>query len=102
MLLSADVLKLRVIRYRWHRRVISHLALLSASTINVRQANDIGMTAWLVGQYAQGKLRLEDLGTANETLMMFRRYAPRLEIRQRDLGRYQNLAAVWDAVIGFA
>jgi len=61
-----------------------------------------GMTSWLVGQYAQGKLRLEDLGTANETLTMFRRYAQRLEISQRDLGQYQSLAAVWEAVIGFA
>jgi hypothetical protein len=61
-----------------------------------------GMTAWLVGQYAQGKLRLEDLGTANETLMMFRRYGLRLEPTQRDLGKYQSLAAVWNAVIGFA
>jgi exosome complex RNA-binding protein Rrp4 len=61
-----------------------------------------GMTAWLVGQYGQGKLRLEDLGTANETLTMFRRYAPRLEKNQRDLGQYPNLAAVWEAVIGFA
>jgi len=61
-----------------------------------------GMTAWLVGQYAQGKLRLEDLGTANETLTMFRRYAPRLEISQRDLGQYPSLAAVWEAVISFA
>jgi hypothetical protein len=61
-----------------------------------------GMTAWLVGQYAQGKLRLEDLGTANETLAMFRRYAQRLKIGQRDLGKYQSLAAVWEAVISFA
>jgi exosome complex RNA-binding protein Rrp4 len=61
-----------------------------------------GMTAWLVRQYVQGKLRLEDLGTANETLTMFRRYAPRLELGQRDLGQYPNLAAVWEAVIGFA
>jgi len=61
-----------------------------------------GMTAWLVRQYGQGHLRLEDLGTANETLAMFRRYAPRLGPGQRDLGRYQNLAAVWEAVIGFA
>ncbi len=44
-----------------------------------------GMTAWLVGQYAQGSLRLEDLGTANETLTMLRRYAPRLEPKKRDL-----------------
>jgi exosome complex RNA-binding protein Rrp4 len=61
-----------------------------------------GMTAWLVGQYAEGKLRLEDLGTANETLTMFQRYAQRLEKRQRDLGQYPSLAAVWEAVIGFA
>jgi Domain of unknown function (DUF4116) len=61
-----------------------------------------GMTAWLVGQYAQGNLRLEDLGTANETLTMFRRYAPKLEPEKRDLGQYPNLAAVWEAVIAFA
>jgi hypothetical protein len=60
------------------------------------------MTAWLVKQYARGDLRLEDLGTANETLTMFQRYAPRLAPGQRDLGRYPHLAAVWEAVIGFA
>jgi hypothetical protein len=61
-----------------------------------------GMTAWLARQYAQGKLRLEDLGTAHETLEMFQRYAQRLEPTQRDLGKYQSLAAVWEAVNGFA
>lgn len=61
-----------------------------------------GMTAWLAKQYARGDLRLEDLGTANETLTLFQRYAPQLEPGQRDLGRYPSLAAVWDAVIGFA
>ena len=61
-----------------------------------------GMTAWLVRQYGQGHLRLEDLGTANETLTMFRRYASRLGPGQRDLGRYPHLAAVWETVIGFA
>jgi len=61
-----------------------------------------GMTAWLVKQYAQGGLRLEDTGTANETLTMFQRYAQRLGPVQRDLGRYPHLAAVWEAVIGFA
>jgi hypothetical protein len=61
-----------------------------------------GMTSWLVRQYAEGNLRLEDLGTANETLTMFRRYAQRLEPSQRDLGQYPSLAAVWEAVIAFA
>jgi hypothetical protein len=61
-----------------------------------------GMTAWLVGQYAQGNLRLEDLGTANETLAMFRRYAQQLEAEKRDLGQYQSLAAVRESVIAFA
>jgi len=60
------------------------------------------MTAWLVRQYAEGSLRLEDLGTANDTLEMFQRYAPRLLEGKRDLGRHQNLAEVWQAVIGHA
>jgi hypothetical protein len=60
------------------------------------------MTGWLVKQYAQRALRLEDLGTAYETLDMFHRYAQRLPKGEQDLGQYPNLAAVWDAVIGFA
>jgi hypothetical protein len=57
-----------------------------------------GMTDWLVRQYAEGNLRLEDLGTANDTLTMFRRYAQKLESGQRDLGQYSSLARVWDVV----
>jgi hypothetical protein len=60
------------------------------------------MTGWLVKQYAQGGLRLEDTGTANETLEMFQRYAPRLSEGQRDLGQYQSLAEAWDAVFHLA
>jgi hypothetical protein len=60
------------------------------------------MTGWLVKQYAQGGLRLEDTGTANETLDMFQRYAPRLPEGQRDLGQYQSLAEAWDAVFHLA
>ena len=60
------------------------------------------MTGWLVKQYAQGGLRLEDTGTANETLDMFQRYAPRLPDGQRDLGQYQSLAEAWDAVFHLA
>jgi hypothetical protein len=61
-----------------------------------------GTTAWLVRQYADGNLRLEDLGTANETLTMFQRHAQRLAPKKRDLGQYPSLSAVWEAVIGFA
>ena len=56
------------------------------------------MTGWLVKQYAQGALRLEDLGTAYETLDMFHRYAQRLPKGEQDLGQYQSLAKVWEAV----
>jgi Domain of unknown function (DUF4116) len=52
----------------------------------------------LVKQYAQGALRLEDLGTAYETLDMFHRYAQRLPKGEQDLGQYQSLARVWEAV----
>jgi len=60
------------------------------------------MTGWLVKQYVQGGLRLEDLGTASETLDMFQRYAYRLPKAQRDLGQYKSLAAVWDMVFPLA
>ena len=56
------------------------------------------MTGWLVKQYAQGALRLEDLGTAYETLDMFHRYAQRLPKGEQDLGQYQSLARVWEVV----
>jgi hypothetical protein len=56
------------------------------------------MTGWLVKQYVQGALRLEDLGTAYETLDMFHRYAQRLPKGEQDLGQYQSLAKVWEAV----
>jgi hypothetical protein len=45
------------------------------------------MTGWLVKQYAQKALRLEDLGTAYETMDMFHRYARKLPVDKRDLER---------------
>jgi hypothetical protein len=60
------------------------------------------MTGWLVKQYAASKLRLEDTGTANETLEMFDRYSPNLPIEQRDIGRYPDLSSAWKAVLPFA
>ncbi len=60
------------------------------------------MTAWLVRQYAHGGLRLEDTGTAYETLKMFERYCPTLPEGQRDLGQYASLAQVWEAVLPLA
>jgi hypothetical protein len=56
------------------------------------------MTGWLVKQYAHGALRLEDLGTAYETLTMFQRYALRLPKGEQDLGQYPSLAKVWEVV----
>ena len=56
------------------------------------------MTGWLVKQYAQGALRLEDLGTAYETMDMFHRYARKLPADTRDLGRHGSLADVWEVV----
>jgi hypothetical protein len=60
------------------------------------------MTGWLVKQYAQGGLRLEDTGTAHETLDMFQRYGPKLPEDQRDLGKYQSLAEAWQVVFPLA
>jgi hypothetical protein len=76
---------------------VAHLILEQADPTMAKT-----MTAWLVRQYSQGRLRLEDLGTANETLEMFQRHAPRLPEAQRDLGRYQSLAEVWEAVFVLA
>ena len=81
-------------------QIPEHLARLILERADPTTAKS--MTAWLVRQYGEGKLRLEDLGSAHETLEMFQRYAPKLPEGHRDLGRYQSLAAVWDAIIGFA
>jgi hypothetical protein len=60
------------------------------------------MTGWLIKQYAEGRLRLEDLGSANDTLTMFEKHSKKLPKGKQDLGQYPSLAAVWEAVIGFA
>jgi hypothetical protein len=60
------------------------------------------MTGWLVQQYAQGTLRLEDTGTARETLGMFEKYARKLPLGRRDLGKYVSLADVWNGVVSLA
>ena len=60
------------------------------------------MTGWLVQQYAQGRLRLEDTGTARETLGMFEKYARKLPLGRRDLGKYVSLADVWNGVVSLA
>jgi len=60
------------------------------------------MTAWLLKQYVAGKLRLEDTGTAYETLEMFERHSPHLPTEQRDIGRYPDLASAWKAVLPLA
>ena len=60
------------------------------------------MTGWLIKQYAEGRLRLEDLGSANDTLTMFEKHSKKLPKGTQDLGQYQSLAAVWEAVIAFA
>jgi len=57
-------------------QVPEHLARLIQDRADPTVAKT--MTGWLVKQYAQGALRLEDLGTANETLDMFHRFARRL------------------------
>jgi hypothetical protein len=59
-------------------------------------------TPWLVREYAAGRLILEDLGTANETLTLFQRYARRLAPEARDIQRYGSLADAWEAVREFA
>ena len=60
------------------------------------------MTGWLIKQYAEGRLRLEDLGSANDTLTMFEKHLKKLPKGKQDLGQYPSLAAVWEAVIAFA
>ena len=78
------------------KQVPEHVARLIQDRADPTAAKT--MTGWLVKQYAQGALRLEDLGTAYETLDMFNRYARRLPKGQQDLGRYQSLARVWEVV----
>ncbi len=80
---------------QWGKYLLSQFESWAGATTNTVTIS------WLVQQYAQGKLRLADLGAAEETLEMFKRYAPRLEPDRRDLARYSSLAEVWEAVIGF-
>ena len=49
-------------------------------------------TPWLVREYAAGRLLLEDLVTANETLTLFQPYAPRLKTEPRNIQRYGHRA----------
>lgn len=81
-------------------QISEHLAQLILDRADPTAAKT--MTAWLVRQYAHGGLRLEDTGTAYETLEMFERYGPRLPEGLRDLGQYASLAQVWEAVLPLA
>jgi hypothetical protein len=78
------------------RQIPEHVARLIQDRADPTVAKT--MTGWLVRQYAEGALRLEDTGTAYETLDMFHRYARRLPKGEQDLGQYRSLAKVWEAV----
>jgi hypothetical protein len=56
------------------------------------------MTGWLIKQYAEGRLRLEDLGSANDTLKMFEKHSKKLPKGKQDLRQYPSLAKVWEVV----
>ena len=55
-------------------------------------------TQWLIRQAVAGRLPAEDLGKARETLEAFQIYKRRLPAEVRDLGRYDTLGDVWNAV----
>jgi hypothetical protein len=79
-----------------HQQISEHVAKLILERADPTVAKT--MTGWLIKQYVQGGLRLEDLGIAYETLDAFHRYAPKLPKGKRDLGQYPSLAKVWDVV----
>ena len=58
-------------------------------------------TQWLIRLALDGKLPLEDLPKAKETLEAFLTYKRRLEPEDRDLGRHETLGSVWRAVEPF-
>ena len=58
-------------------------------------------TQWLVRRALDGRMPLEDLGKAKETLEAFLTYKRRLPVEARDLGQYESLGAVWKAVEPF-
>jgi hypothetical protein len=86
----------RLLETRPERQIPEHVARLIQDRADPTVAKT--MTGWLVRQYAEGALRLEDTGTAYETLDMFHRYARRLPKGEQDLGQYRSLAKVWEAV----
>ena len=53
---------------------------------------------WLLRQALKGSLPAEDLDKARETLEAFQTYKRRLPADQRDLGRFDSLGTVWEAV----
>ena len=58
-------------------------------------------TQWLARLMIAGRLPVEDLPKAHETLAAFIAYKRRLEPAARDLGRYDSLGVVWKAVEPF-
>ena len=83
----------------WQGDEAVHLAF---STIRQADPTRTGAcTQWLIRLALAGKLPLEDLPKARETLEAFQTYKRRLPDDQRDLGRYDGLGAVWAAVDPF-
>ena len=58
-------------------------------------------TQWLIRLAIAGRLPVEDLPKARETLEAFQTYKRRLPADARDLGRYDTLGAVWTTVEPF-
>ena len=56
---------------------------------------------WLIRLATAGRLPVEDLPKARETLEVFLAYKRRLPAEQRDLGRHETLGAVWKAIEPF-
>ena len=58
-------------------------------------------TQWLIRQALAGRLPVEDLPKARETLEGFLAYKRRLPADARDLGRYESLGEIWRSVEPF-
>lgn len=60
------------------------------------------MTYWLIGTYLNDGFLFEDLSKAHETLELFEKVQPHLDIEDRDLNQHKSLGELWKRIKEFS